>query len=227
MRSGAYAYPSASNTPTPSMNWKRSSARSTACRFFLLPARKRLAVRIRRPVRWASGHQELFGTSRSNGYGQFGAADPLARAGRDWSFAIIPRSSLLLADIGNGSAAITCFKSAQSAALSASSRSTVTIYKGTKRRLLCGHFVQGAPRSGLSQRPGERSTPKLIVRPVILAEHAGSESNRARHPRQEVRPDRLSQACGNQGERQRRERRSVKSVNDETSIPNATSASIG
>ena len=72
---------------------------------------------------------------------------------------MIPRSSLVLADIGNGSTAITCFKSATSAALSPSSRSTVTIYKGTKHRLLCCHFVQGAPRSGLSQRPGERSTP--------------------------------------------------------------------
>jgi hypothetical protein len=125
-----------------------------------------------------------------------------------------PRSSLLLDDNGNGSAAIACFNSARSAALSASFRSTVTIHKGTKGRLLCCHFVQGAPRSGLSQRPGERSTPKLIVRPVILSEHAGLESNRARHPRQEVRPDRLSQACGNRGERQRRERRSVKSVNE-------------
>jgi hypothetical protein len=93
------------------------------------------------------------------GYRQFGAVDPLARDGPDWSFAMIPRRSLLLADIGNGSAAMACFKSAKSAALSASSRSTVTIYKGTKRRLLCCHFVQGDHRSGLSQRPGERSTP--------------------------------------------------------------------
>ena len=107
------------------------------------------------------------------GYGQFGAVDPLARAGPDWSFAMIPRRSLLLADIGNGSAAIACFKSATRAALSESSRSTVTIYKGTKCRLSCCHLVQGAPRSGLSQRPGERSTPKLIVRPVILSVHAG------------------------------------------------------
>jgi len=72
---------------------------------------------------------------------------------------MIPRRSLLLADIGNGAAAMACFNSAKSAALSASSRSMATIYKGTKRRLLCCHFVQGDHRSGLSQRPGERSTP--------------------------------------------------------------------
>ena len=94
---------------------------------------------------------------------------------------MIPRSSLLLADIGNGSAAMACFKSATRAALSESSRSTVTIYKGTKCRLSCCHLVQGDHRSGLSQRPGGRSTPTHRS-PGHYFGARDLESNRARHP---------------------------------------------
>ena len=59
----------------------------TACRFFLPPARKTLALPTRPPVRWVSGHRALFGTSRSTAMASLVAADPLARAGPDWSFA--------------------------------------------------------------------------------------------------------------------------------------------
>lgn len=82
---------------------------------------------------------------------------------------MIPRSSLLLADVGNGSAAIACFKSARSTALSASSRSTVTIYKGTKRRCSCCHVVQGKTTALDSRRDRAGGAPQLIVRPVIIS----------------------------------------------------------
>jgi hypothetical protein len=81
-----------------------------------------------------------------------------------------PRSSLLLDDNGNGSATIACFKSTRSAALSASSRSTVTIYKGTKRRFSCCHFVQGETTALGSRRDRASGAPQLIVRPVIVSE---------------------------------------------------------
>jgi hypothetical protein len=80
---------------------------------------------------------------------------------------MIPRSSLLVADIGNGSVAIACFKSARITALSASSRSTLTIYKEPSAR--CRVVISSRVTTALgSRRDRAGGAPQLIVRPVII-----------------------------------------------------------
>ena len=98
----------------------------------------------------------------------------------------MPRSTFVRCDIRNGSAAISCFSRAIRAALSAQSRSTVIIYKGTTRRLWCFQppTVTRSTVGRLAEGRANRA-PQGIVCPAtpFRSSLTALEASRARHSR--------------------------------------------